>query len=237
MGDVSVSPEKNPQKEPSPVWKERENLTEEEVKGLQGLVNLETLVVQRAKATDYNFDLAMMATDLYEAAFLPFGQSSRSYRNTNIMVQGGNLEYPDFNEVPRLMRELGREVQAQRAQIESPSDLGAILKLCGKIHEMVYIHPFPDGNGRVTRGLIHFVLKRFGYRLPEWRFKGRDAYLDVVEEARENPAVFEEFLTNAIIASYRREELTSGLAEIVDVREALESLLTELQPKREAIAV
>lgn len=237
MSDVTLSPEKNLQKEPSPIWKERENLTEDEARGLQGIVNLEVLVNQRVKDTDYNFDLAMMATDLYEVAFLPFGWRSRSYRNMNIVVQGGNLEYPDFNEVPRLMRGLGREVQAQLVQINSPTDVGAILKLCGKIHEMVYIHPFPDGNGRVTRGLVHFVLKRFGYRLPEWRAKGRDAYIDVVEEAHENPAVFEEFLTDALIASYRREELTSKLAEIVDVRKALEAHLIKLQPKREAVAV
>jgi len=233
---ADLSHEVNLATEASPVWKERETLTPDEVRALEGIFNLESLVEKKAADPEVTFSLPSLATDLYEEAFRPLGQSTRSYRNTNIIVVEGNLEYPEHHLVPRLMRELGVDISALwQETVADHKDVAKVVRLCRKIHEMVYIHPFLDGNGRVTRGLIHFALRRFGYYLPDWRVEGRDGYLDAVSEAKDNPQVFEQFLTKALTSSYKKVEsqlmgdpyyvLTDKLAEVSQKRGQLEKFL------------
>jgi len=236
--------EVSPQFRESPFWKEREKLTSTEKKALKGIRNLERLVQRRARDPKIEFNLVELTTDLYEEAFKPFGFSSRGYRQNNTVVTQGDLEYSDHNLVPRLMHSLGEETElAYRRVSKDPKDVAEIIFLVRKVHDIVYLHPFPDGNGRVARGLVHFVLRRFGYYLPNWRFAGRDGYVDAVANGYDNRQVFDRFLTQALISSYRDKEtklakapydiLTTRAARIRETRESLENFLGNIsQPSR-----
>jgi Fic family protein len=46
-----------------------------------------------------------------------------------------------------------------------------------------YIHPYPDGNGRIARFLMNSMLASGGYPWTVIRVEDRDAYLSALESA------------------------------------------------------
>ncbi len=84
------------------------------------------------------------------------------YKSTpnNVRTATGEIfEFAAPNEVPARMREL---VGWLSAQMRDPSS--RIAAVAAKLHhDFVLIHPFDDGNGRVARMLVNYLLLRSGY--------------------------------------------------------------------------
>ena len=70
------------------------------------------------------------------------------WRRTNVTV--GEHEPPDFFKVPALVREYGLDLQAR---VSAAGEAGEILleTLAFAEGRLLFIHPFADFNGRVTR--------------------------------------------------------------------------------------
>ena len=84
------------------------------------------------------------------------------------------------------------------------------------IHDFLCIHPFSDGNGRMSRLLTTLLLYRNGYMLGKYIsleskiVKNKNAYYDTLEksqagcnEGKENPVPFIKYLLGTIIAAHR----------------------------------
>jgi Fic family protein len=88
-------------------------------------------------------------------------------------------EGPDVDSVPRLINELVAELNAE-------SDLPVMVRAAMAHLNLVMIHPFSDGNGRMARCLQTLVLARRGILAPEFssieEYLGRNAqdYYDVL---------------------------------------------------------
>jgi len=106
------------------------------------------------------------------------------YRESPVYVRDDQTstnvyEGPDPTEVPRLMRELSRQL-AQPNQ-DDPLVRGAMAHL-----NLVMIHPFRDGNGRMARALQTMVLAQDHVVEPtfssieEWLGNNTRAYYDVL---------------------------------------------------------
>ena len=78
------------------------------------------------------------------------------------------------------------------------------LELAVLLHtKFVSIHPFSDGNGRVGRALLNFVLNRNGYPTLYLDLGHREKYLDAVEEgnkAQYQPII--DFLYDVYLAQH-----------------------------------
>lgn len=79
------------------------------------------------------------------------------YRDVNVRV--GNYFPPVFQEVPQKMTEFFDWYQGAKT-VMHPFELAALAHL-----KFVKIHPFRDGNGRISRLLMNFVLLKNGYPL------------------------------------------------------------------------
>lgn len=79
------------------------------------------------------------------------------YRRVNVRV--GNYFPPIFQEVPVKMAEFFKWYESVKTVLH-PFELAALVHL-----KFVKIHPFSDGNGRISRLLMNFVLLRDGYPL------------------------------------------------------------------------
>ena len=79
------------------------------------------------------------------------------YRLVNVRV--GNYLPPVFDEVPERMAKFSRWY-AKAKETLHPFELASLVHL-----KFVKIHPFRDGNGRISRLLMNFVLLKNGYPL------------------------------------------------------------------------
>ena len=84
------------------------------------------------------------------------------------------------------------------------------------IHDFLCIHPFSDGNGRMSRLLTTLLLYRNGYMVGKYISleskiaKNKNAYYDALEKAqagwdegKEDPVPFIKYLLSTIISAYR----------------------------------
>lgn len=189
----------------SPFWSEGQPLSELEYKSMVGTRSMTRLVHFRSQIkVDVNFE--NLSKDFFEEAFSPFGHAVRDYRQANSRDMGGQLEYPDYVVVPREMRAYAKEMSEGMKEVEASPFIDNVISLAAKAHRLVYIHPFADGNGRVSRAMANYVLLRFGCPIPDWRVMGRDAYLDAVAKGDDEPKAFEKFLTQALISAFQKRE-------------------------------
>lgn len=58
-----------------------------------------------------------------------------------------------------------------------PKELNELLDLVGAVHgELLFIHPFREGNGRTARLLASLMLERQGYERPRWELIDEAAF-------------------------------------------------------------
>jgi len=81
-----------------------------------------------------------------------------------------------------------------------PVELAALVHL-----KFVTIHPFADGNGRLSRLLMNFVLNRYRYPLLNIRYEGRNSYYRALERSQlqKNDAVFVQWFFKRYTKEYR----------------------------------
>jgi len=79
----------------------------------------------------------------------------------------------DWREIPAAMDELDRGAASRlaaaddaRARGEAGWEVGAVGAVAWVMGEVLRIHPFMNGNGRVTRLAMHALLHRYGLRAP-----------------------------------------------------------------------
>ena len=103
-----------------------------------------------------------------------------AYRNDAVYLRGSRHVPPRWEVVrdamPKLFDMLDQEAEP------------AVRAVLG--HWLVgYIHPYPDGNGRVARFLMNVMLASGGYPWTIIRVEDRDAYLAALEEASVNGGI------------------------------------------------
>jgi len=99
------------------------------------------------------------------------------YRNANVIISGADHTPPEAIEVPRKMNDFVGWIKNNKKQL-NPIELAAIAQ-----HKLVYIHPFFDGNGRVSRLVMNLFLMQKGYPLATVLKNDRKKYYSVLDKA------------------------------------------------------
>ncbi|WP_456475743.1 Fic family protein [Candidatus Pyrohabitans sp.] len=119
------------------------------------------------------------------------------YRKIRVLIEKAEHEPPPAFEVPELMKELIGWYRRNRRRVH-PFELAVLLHT-----KFVTLHPFVDGNGRVARALLNFVLERHGYPTLYLGLEHRERYLDAVAEGnRENYKPIVDFLGEVYIRQH-----------------------------------
>jgi Fic family protein len=102
--------------------------------------------------------------------------------NSVITPTGERFEYASPEETPALMADLVSWYNSAEAEGElSPIELAALFH-----YRYIRIHPFEDGNGRVARLLMNYILLRHGYPQIVIRSKNKKTYLEALGRADKN---------------------------------------------------
>lgn len=116
---------------------------------------------------------------------LPGGQTSsyvvhagkyKTRPNSVITRTGERFEYASPEETPALMRDLMNWYQnAEEEGNLSPIELASLFH-----YRYIRIHPFEDGNGRIARLLVNFILRRHHYPMIVVKSADKDNYLNAL---------------------------------------------------------
>ncbi|MBN1389303.1 MAG: Fic family protein [Candidatus Thermoplasmatota archaeon] len=118
-------------------------------------------------------------------------------RRIHVGVVGSSLDPPPALFVEDELREL---IDWYR---ENPDGLTVFELACIFHYRFVQIHPFVDGNGRVARELMNFILQRSGYPPLIIEMSDREEYLKRLKMADEgDPRPFIELLALKMITDY-----------------------------------
>ena len=102
--------------------------------------------------------------------------SPGEYRKVGVIISGSEHRPPEPLEVPSRMGELVRWINSNIEK--NPVILASIAH-----HELAAIHPFKDGNGRVSRLLMNLLLMRAGFPISNLSRDNRPAYYDALSFA------------------------------------------------------
>ncbi len=106
------------------------------------------------------------------------GNEAGSYRRVPVYIRGSLHVPPNWVKVPDLMQRFVDRFR-ERPLAEHPVRWAALAHV-----ELAAIHPFPDGNGRVSRLVINWLLMRDGWPPALYTMTERQEYLDALEEAQ-----------------------------------------------------
>ena len=151
------------------------------------------------------------------------------YRKTQVVVknsQTGEVTFrpPPAVEVPFLIASF-----LQWLNMKDPDELHVVLKAGIAHYEVVRVHPFLDGNGRVARAAATLVLFKAGYDIK--RFFSLEEHYD------REPIIYYDALQavgkqNGNITPWL-EYFSEGLAiELTRIKEKIKSLSTDLKIKK-----
>jgi len=121
------------------------------------------------------------------------------WRQVPIIVTGTDYAFPSPEAVDAQMLGLEAWIKSERDSYH-PVDFAALLHL-----KFVSIHPFIDGNGRVSRLLMNLALIQSGYLLAIVPPICRMEYLNAIRtyQLRGNPNPFREHITERVLESER----------------------------------
>ena len=120
-------------------------------------------------------------------------EQAGQYRQLPVRIGGAGHEPPESWEVPRFMQELSDWLAA------AAQDLHPVVRAAETHHQLVYIHPFIDGNGRTARLVMNLLLMKDGYPPTVIRKVDRRSYYSALARAdRRDPNPFTNFIGRAV---------------------------------------
>jgi Fic family protein len=99
-------------------------------------------------------------------------------RTHHVAIAGSRFVPPFPAEVYPLLREFFRWYEKNKAKLH-PIELAALVHL-----KFVTIHPFSDGNGRISRLLMNFVLNKRGFPMLIVHYEKRASYYNALERSQ-----------------------------------------------------
>lgn len=144
-----------------------------EAKGLLDAIKYIEYLVKTRTELDENIILHMHLLIFHDTK-----NDAGQFRTSNVKIGGAFFMPPNYNEILPKILEL---IDGLKHGIlsEDPIDSAILFH-----HEFVCIHPFIDGNGRIARLLMNYILMKNGYPyIADVKFNDRVKYLDCLQMA------------------------------------------------------
>jgi len=121
-------------------------------------------------------------------------------RKYQVTIGGSKFMPPSPVEVYPMLTEFFRWYNKNKDKLH-PVELAALAHL-----KFVTIHPFGDGNGRITRLIMNFILNKKGYPMLDIPYEGRNSYYNALERSqlKKEERIFLQWFVKKYIKEYRR---------------------------------
>jgi Fic family protein len=154
------------------------------------------------KMLEYGKDLSMQTVLYFHKMIFEAtkGDISGKLREHPVIISGSKFTPPLPVEVHLLLVELFKWYRKAKQKVH-PVELAALVHL-----RLVTIHPFTDGNGRVSRLMMNMVLAKAGYPMLDIPYEKRSGYYRALERAqtREEDTIFLHWFFRRYMAQNKR---------------------------------
>jgi Fic family protein len=99
-------------------------------------------------------------------------------RNHNVAIAQSKFKPPTFIELDSLLNEFFEWYKKEKDKLH-PVELAALVHL-----RFVTIHPFTDGNGRISRLMMNFILKKNRFPMLDIPYEKRTGYYNALERSQ-----------------------------------------------------
>ncbi len=125
-------------------------------------------------------------------------------RTHQVAIAGTTVQLPYPAELNILLREFFEWYNKNKNKIH-PVELAALVHL-----KFVSIHPFTDGNGRISRILMNFVLNKNKFPMLDVSYANRASYYTALERSQKTGKehIFVQYIIKRYIKEYRQYILT-----------------------------
>jgi Fic family protein len=121
-------------------------------------------------------------------------------RQHQVAIAGSKFMPPFPAEIYPLLREFFRWYNKNKNKLH-PVELAALVHF-----NFVTIHPFTDGNGRISRLMMNFVLRKHEFPLLNIQYENRTSYYNALERAqiKKQDNIFVQWFFRRYIKEYER---------------------------------
>lgn len=121
-------------------------------------------------------------------------------RKYQVAIRGSKFMPPSPIEVYPMLAEFFHWYNKNKNKLH-PVELAAITHL-----KFVTIHPFGDGNGRISRLIMNFILNRKKYPMLDIPYEGKNSYYNALERShvKRDDRIFLQWFIKRYIKEYRR---------------------------------
>lgn len=180
----------------------------------------------------------------YKTALGDFSSARGELRLLNVTAGVGGRSYMNYSKVPTKLAEFCEQLNASRAKASEMS-IDELYSLTFDAHyQLVTIHPWADGNGRMARLVMNMLQFEFGLIPTKILSKDKEEYIKALVATREDEDlnIFRTFMTTMMeqnllneITTYlesideeeSREKTTKGREKPQKSREKIVALLSE----------
>ena len=146
----------------------------------------------------------------YSTLMGEFDSSKGDLRLVGVTAGAGGRSYMDYRKVPMKLEELCNHINQRReALIKSPNAIDAYLLSFDAHYILVTIHPWVDGNGRMSRLIMNHLQFEFGLVPAKIIKEDKAQYIEALNESREEEAMapFQKFMLKEHTQNLRNEIL------------------------------
>ena len=145
-----------------------------------------------------------------------FNAAQGDLRLVNVMAGAGGKSYLNYTKVPSKLAAFCQEMNERRLAMVDSKDLLEQYLLSFDAHlQLVTIHPWADGNGRMSRLIMNYIQFEFGLVPTKVKKEDKAEYIQALIDSREqdSPQPFREFMLQEHLANLREEIETFNHSE------------------------
>jgi len=144
----------------------------------------------------------------YNTAQGSFDASKGDLRLVGVTAGIGGRSYMNYQKVPTKLEEFCKQLNQRRSELSGLDDIIAKYLLCFDAHyQLVTIHPWVDGNGRMSRLVMNHLQYEFGLVPVKIVKEDKAEYIQALIDSREQESLdpFREFMMEEHIRNISKE--------------------------------